>query len=128
MSYIKVCDFCDRRVSKDEIMSTYQHDNLTINARERFTWEICPECHEKIVELRKLVFDEENPIFASRCQTGVSKGSKVRVEAVDDGQDELLDGDWVYKEPTWFLSCGHEAKGKERPNFCPVCGKEVDGE
>ena len=48
------------------------------------------------------------------------------VEGYDDGEDELLDGTWVYREPTWHLSCGHEVHGTHQPNFCPNCGKALD--
>ena len=48
------------------------------------------------------------------------------VEAFDDGVDEGMDGDWyAYAPPTWFLSCGHQVEGAERPKFCPNCGARV---
>lgn len=47
------------------------------------------------------------------------------VEGYDDGEDEILDGTWVYREPTWYLSCGHEAYDTHQPNFCPNCGAKV---
>ena len=48
------------------------------------------------------------------------------VESYDDGVDEGMDGDWyAYAPPTWFLSCGHQVEGAERPNFCPSCGARV---
>lgn len=44
----------------------------------------------------------------------------------DDGVDEAVDGEWVqYAPPRWFLSCGHEVEGSEKPNYCPSCGKKV---
>lgn len=51
---------------------------------------------------------------------------KCHAEAFDDGVDEAMDGEWAsYAPPTWFLSCGHEVHGFERPRFCAVCGREV---
>ena len=47
------------------------------------------------------------------------------VEGYDDGEDEILDGTWVYREPTWHLSCGHEVHGTHRPCFCPRCGRRI---
>ena len=48
------------------------------------------------------------------------------VECFDDGVDEGMDGEWYsYAPPTWYLSCGHDVQGTERPNFCVVCGKAV---
>lgn len=52
--------------------------------------------------------------------------SECHVESFDDGVDEGMDGEWYsYQPPTWYLSCGHEAQGAERPCFCPVCGRRV---
>ncbi|MBR2683289.1 MAG: hypothetical protein IKE22_08500 [Atopobiaceae bacterium] len=49
------------------------------------------------------------------------------VEGYDDGMDEGMDGEWfAYAPPTWYLSCGHEAYGSERPHYCPVCGRKVE--
>lgn len=47
------------------------------------------------------------------------------VECFDDGVDEALDGSVDYLGARWFLSCGHEVEGSERPKFCPECGKMV---
>ena len=47
------------------------------------------------------------------------------VEGYDDGEDELLDGTWVYRVPTWHLSCGHEVHGTHRPCFCPRCCRRI---
>lgn len=48
------------------------------------------------------------------------------VESFDDGVDEGMDGEWYsYQPPTWYLSCGHEVQGAERPCFCPACGWRV---
>lgn len=48
------------------------------------------------------------------------------VEGYDDGIDEGLDGEpFAYAPPTWYLSCGHEVYGSERPSYCAVCGKRV---
>ena len=53
-------------------------------------------------------------------------GGECEVECFDDGVDEGTDGEWFsYATPTWYLSCGHEVKGTERPNYCVVCGKAV---
>ena len=53
-------------------------------------------------------------------------GGECEVECFDDGVDEGTDGEWFsYATPTWYLSCGHEVKGTERPNYCVVCGKWV---
>ena len=47
-------------------------------------------------------------------------------ESYDDGVDEGMDGDWyAYAPPTWFMSCGHQVEGAERPKFCPSCGAKV---
>lgn len=44
----------------------------------------------------------------------------------DDGVDEAVDGEWVqYAPPRWFLSCGHDVEGSEKPNYCPSCGRKV---
>jgi hypothetical protein len=51
------------------------------------------------------------------------------VVGFDDGIDEGADGEWyAYSDGTWYLSCGHEASGSERPNYCPECGARVLGE
>ena len=47
------------------------------------------------------------------------------IDGYDDGEDELLDGTWVYRVPTWHLSCGHEVHGTHRPCFCPRCGRRI---
>ena len=48
------------------------------------------------------------------------------VEGFDDGMDEGMDGEWfAYAPPTWYLSCGHEVYGSERPRYCSVCGRKV---
>lgn len=47
------------------------------------------------------------------------------VECFDDGLDEALDGSVTYLGAKWFLSCGHEVEGSERPRFCVICGKRV---
>ena len=53
-------------------------------------------------------------------------GGECEVECFDDGVDEGMDGEWFsYAPPTWYLSCGHEVQGTERPNYCVVCGKAV---
>jgi len=53
-------------------------------------------------------------------------GGECEVECFDDGVDEGMDGEWLsYAPPTWYLSCGHDVKGTERPNYCAVCGKAV---
>ena len=50
------------------------------------------------------------------------------VEGYDDGVDEGMDGEWYsYGPPTWYLSCGHETYGSERPCYCSTCGRKVDG-
>ena len=48
------------------------------------------------------------------------------VEGYDDGVDEGMDGEWrTYAPPTWYLSCGHEVHGSERPRYCSACGRRV---
>lgn len=48
------------------------------------------------------------------------------VVGFDDGIDEGADGEWYsYSDGTWYLSCGHEVDGSERPNYCSECGARV---
>ena len=48
------------------------------------------------------------------------------VECFDDGVDEGMDGEWFsYAPPTWYLSCGHEVYGTDRPCYCSTCGVRV---
>lgn len=50
------------------------------------------------------------------------------VECFDDGVDEGMDGEWYeYAPQTWYLSCGHEVYGSERPCYCSTCGRKVVG-
>ena len=50
------------------------------------------------------------------------------VECFDDGVDEALDGEWIsYAPPTWYLSCGHEVYGTDKPHYCSTCGARIEG-
>lgn len=61
-------------------------------------------------------FDYWNPLFPYR--RGVCE-----VEFYDDGYDALCE--FEYADPKFGLSCGHEAYGASRPEYCPVCGAKV---
>ena len=74
---------------------------------------------EKAEGLRKL--DAIESAIAATLGVG-----ECEVECFDDGVDEDMDGEWFsYAPPKWYLSCGHEVQGTERPNYCVVCGKAV---
>lgn len=62
--------------------------------------------------------------FEQAIEATLGRGT-CHVECFDDGVDEALDGSMLYRTPRWFLSCGHEVEGSERPKFCPECGKMV---
>jgi hypothetical protein len=68
---------------------------------------------------------------AGKASDSVATGGRhgvgtCEVEGFDDGIDEGMDGEWYsYAPPTWYLGCGHEAYGSERPCFCPSCGKRI---
>lgn len=75
-------------------------------------------------ELDRVVLNDENG--EHEPMTFYPNGGECEVECFDDGVDEGMDGEWFsYALPTWYLSCGHEVKGTERPNYCVVCGKKV---
>lgn len=78
------------------------------------------------------MLDGIDAAFEAGHSRAVEYGKKIgretcHVECFDDGIDEGLDGEPVFTSPTWYLSCGHTTQDSERPNFCPVCGKVVDG-
>ena len=76
-------------------------------------------------ELDKVVLNDENG--EHEPMTFLLDGGECEVECFDDGVDEGMDGEWFsYAPPTWYLSCGHEVRGIERPNYCVVCGKWVN--
>ena len=73
-------------------------------------------------ELDKVVLNDENGEHEPMMFW--LGGGECEVECFDDGVDEGMDGEWFsYAPPTWYLSCGHEVRGIERPNYCPKCGK-----
>ena len=65
-------------------------------------------------------------VYSAKVHRFEPERGECHVECFDDGVDEGLDGEWYsYAPPKWYLSCGHEVEGSERPKFCSTCGRKV---
>jgi rubrerythrin len=87
-----------------------------INPRYPFTYSEPPE---------SITLERTNHSASVRY---VPERGECHVECFDDGVDEALDGSVIYLGARWFLSCDHEVEGRERPNYCPICGRMVVSE
>ena len=95
-------------------------------------WHVaCERAHNGCVTMSAFITEAEaveawNTRTPEQAIAATLGGGECEVECFDDGVDEDMDGEWFnYAPPTWYLSCGHEVKGTERPNYCVVCGKAV---
>lgn len=64
-------------------------------------------------------------VYTARVYAFEPERGECHVECFDDGLDEALDGSVIYLGAKWYLSCGHEVEGSERPNFCSTCGAKL---
>lgn len=72
MSVVWRCDFCGKDMDKDEmkIASSYTYNSVYLDSEERFSWDICPECHERISLLRRNVLRTSHAICAEDLEKG----------------------------------------------------------
>lgn len=82
------------------------------------SWAMWPDTIDVSPQWNRTGEPREHRRYVPECGT-------CHVECFDDGVDEALDGSMLYRTPRWFLSCGHDVEGSERPRFCVICGKRV---
>ena len=97
--------------------------------RIRFRFNYCEACGDYLNEIEVMgacITASKSYLTPEQAIAATLGGGECEVECFDDGVDEGMDGEWFsYAPPTWYLSCGHEVRGIERPNYCVVCGKWV---
>ena len=102
--------------------SSESQDNETVFEGNGIEWYANDHMNERL-GLRALRYE----VTPEQAVTATLGPGTCEVECFDDGVDEGMDGEWYFETPTWYLSCGHEVYGSERPCYCSTCGRRVVG-